>query len=104
MRIYGSKKSLLFRLYKKKLDKRIEANDQYSLRSLARSLDIDPSQLSKVLSRKLIPSPKLTKRLLLNLPVEDENKEAFIDSVAEEIKCRAKNTIDASYTDCSDSD
>lgn len=82
------------------MTRRAEANPAQSLRSFAKDLDIDPSQLSKILSRKIVPSLKITEKIINKLPISDNERIDFAKSVAEELKCRAIDYLEPTQSDC----
>ena len=82
------------------LERKIEVNPGYSLRAFAKTLEIDPSQFSKILSRKTIPSLKLTEHILLRLSISEKDRADFITSIAEEQKCKTINSLAPNITDC----
>ena len=84
------------------LSDRIDSNPKYSLRSFARSLEVDPSHLSKILSRKIIPSLKMAEAIIKKLELENEKKKKFIESLAEELKCSSIDKLDSSLSNCDD--
>lgn len=84
------------------LDDRLANNSNYSLRSFAKSLNIDASHLSKILSRKQILSMRLTELIIQSLNVTGKERILFIESVAEEQKCKSIENLDSSLTDCAD--
>jgi uncharacterized protein (TIGR02147 family) len=70
-------------ILKEELSKRCERNASYSIRSFAKSLELDAGALSRILSGKQIPSMKVVERLLSKLDLSHEQKEVFLKSVAE---------------------
>lgn len=54
-------------ILERELEERISSNSSYSLRAFARDLQIDPSNLSKILSGKTNPFTKTKERILLDL-------------------------------------
>jgi transcriptional regulator with XRE-family HTH domain len=62
--------------------KRLERNEKYSLRAFARDLDLDPSNLSKILKRKKAPSIKQIKYIAKNLKIEEEELSFYIEFTA----------------------
>lgn len=72
------------RILQRELESRIEKDPAYSLRSFARSLEIDVSTLSRVLSRKKHLSFKAALRFASRLRLNATENEEFLNSVAEE--------------------
>lgn len=98
----GKKTPFYFEYLKNQFDKKMVSNPQYSLRSFARSLEVDPSLLSKILNRKNIPSLNLAQQIIQKLePQNKEQQNIFIKSVADELQCYALNKLDPDLTDCS---
>lgn len=70
-------------ILRNELAKRMAKNQQYSLRSFARSLEIDAGTLSKIISGKRLPSFKLAKKILLKISLPVQDQELFLISIAE---------------------
>jgi uncharacterized protein (TIGR02147 family) len=62
------------------LARRCERNASYSLRSFARALTVDPAALSRILSGKQIPSPKIAAKISSALNHDPKEQRAFLDS------------------------
>lgn len=60
------------------LVERQKRNNNYSLRALARDLEIDPSNLSKIINGKYLVTPKFAYKLASHLKLEGEEKLKFI--------------------------
>lgn len=60
---------------------RIRANPRYSLRALARSLEIDPSALSKILQGKRALGPRLVRRLGARLGLGPAELQVYLDEL-----------------------
>jgi len=67
---------------KEELAQRLQKNASYSLRSFARSLQIDPTALSKILNGQKIPTPSLSKKILEQLPLSPKEQKLFLHSMA----------------------
>ncbi|MGE3973983.1 MAG: TIGR02147 family protein [Bdellovibrionales bacterium] len=68
---------------------RTERNSRYSVRSFARSLNLDSGALSQILSGKRIPSVKVAAKLIERLGLSPDEKATFLSSLAE-IHCNRK--------------
>lgn len=64
----------------KELAKRKLKNHQYSLRALAKQLQMEPSLLSKIIRQKIIPTPKTVEKLSACLNIESNHKAQLIDN------------------------
>ena len=73
---------------RRELESRCERNPRYSLRSFARSLDVTPATLSRILAGKRVPSYKLAQKLLNGLDLAPTEQSAFIDSLTTTQKAR----------------
>ena len=73
---------------KEELAARLARNPLYSIRAMAKSLDVDAGTLSRVLAGKQIPSYKLTVRLTRALALSPQELEAFFGSVSRRQKRR----------------
>ena len=82
------------------LASRQKRNPHYSLRGFANALRVDASHLSKIMGRKQTPSLKLAQTMFQLLDEKRFSRVQFIESVAEEARCRSLNVFDASMTDC----
>lgn len=65
------------------LASRTERNNRYSVRSFARSLNMDSGALSQILSGKRIPSVKVANKLVERLGLSPEEKVNFLNSLAD---------------------
>ncbi len=92
----ASYRSILAREFKAKQAK----NKRFSLRAFANLLKCDPTQMSKILSGKLILSVDMAGAFAKTLKLSEEDRKNFILSAAEEQKCRALSLVDRSLTDC----
>jgi uncharacterized protein (TIGR02147 family) len=70
-------------LLQEELTRRCERNPRYSLRAFSRALGVDAAALSRILSDKLRPSPRMARVILDALALEPEEASRFLDSVAE---------------------
>jgi hypothetical protein len=69
------------------LTRRSERNPQYSLRAFSRALGVQPSTLSRVLSRQLDPSVHMCAAILSRLSGETEGR-SFLEAQGEAHKQR----------------
>src|SRR5262245_18163135 len=63
--------------------KKLQSRPGYSLRAFARSLEVDASALSRILSGKQVPSPKLARKLTSKLAFTPAEQKLFFQSLAE---------------------
>jgi len=70
------------------LERRVQGNPSYSLRAFARALKIEPGALSQFLSGKRTPSHKLASRILRELDLSPDERNAFIASLASHQRSR----------------
>lgn len=70
------------------LQRRRNKNPRYSLRAFAYAMQVDASSLSRILSRKQVPSAKRCLKFLEKLKLPTETQSAFLASVMQE---RARN-------------
>lgn len=68
---------------KQELAERLQKNSRYSLRSFARSLKLDPSTLSRILTGQKIPTPELSKKILKQLSLTPKEEKQFLLSMAQ---------------------
>ena len=61
------------------LENRISRNPHYSIRALARDLDIDPTYLLNILNKKRNMTPKNAYKLANHLNLQGESKLNFIE-------------------------
>ncbi len=61
-------------------------NPAYSGRAFARALDVDPGALSRIMSKKQIPSLNTSKKIATKLHLSKEEEILFISSVLDEYK------------------
>jgi len=73
---------------RRELDRRCESNANYSMRSFARALRVDPAVLSRTLSDKRALSYKVAKRVINHLHLSPQECSIFLESVAEDHKQR----------------
>lgn len=74
---------------KAELDRRVQNNPRYSMRSFARALEMDVAALSRVLAYKQSVSPKTASRLAQKLNLNPSEKDFFLNSVLEDQKMRS---------------
>lgn len=96
----GKKIPLYVEYLQRELTRRIENNQQYSLRAFAKFLDIDPSLLSKILSRKQVLSLKKAEQVTEKLFSQKKEMKCFLFSVAEEQKCCSLSKLTTDLTTC----
>lgn len=78
-----------YKLYlRQELARRCQSNQNYSMRSFAKALSIDPAVLSRTLSDKRALSFKVAKRIIQNLSLSSKESSIFLESVAEDHKQR----------------
>ncbi len=70
------------------LARRCEKNRSYSLRSFAKSLEIDPGALSKILNGKQALSFKMARKILLKLDLSPSQQNQFLESLADQQSSR----------------
>lgn len=73
---------------REELARRCKINSRYSLRALARALDVDPAVLSRALANKRALSYKVARRITENLCLTPKEAALFLASVAEDQKDR----------------
>lgn len=73
---------------REELAQRCSKNPRYSLRSFARSLQLDPGALSRILSGKQIPSPTVAKKMLSLLDLKIEEQLKFMESLGDAHRAR----------------
>lgn len=73
-------------ILKQELQKRYRINPNYSLRSFAKFLEVDPAILSRILSNKRALSFKVANRIIDKLKLSEKEKKLFLESVAEDFK------------------
>ncbi len=71
------------------MERRCRGNPRYSLRAFARAMEIDPGAVSRVLSRKVHPSPPLAKKMLRALDLAPADEKRFWRSLAEARQSKA---------------
>jgi transcriptional regulator with XRE-family HTH domain len=99
--ILGQANQFYLQFLKAELDRRISKNEQYSLRSFAAALNIDPSFLSKVLSKKKLLSLEGADSIINILePNNIDLRVKFLKSISEEGACRSLDNYDPSLSDC----
>lgn len=78
-----------YKMYlREELARRCQNNDNYSMRSFAKALNVDPAVLSRTLADKRALSLKVAERVAQSLNLSDEELEIFLESVAEDQKQR----------------
>jgi transcriptional regulator with XRE-family HTH domain len=82
---------LLILNLKREFERRLRTNPRYSLRSFARSLEIDVGSLSRIFNGKLHPGKKLSARLLTNIGMPP-GKQKLLLSRDGEIKSAASRS------------
>ena len=68
---------------KNELSSRLRSNPRYSLRAFAKSLDLDPSILSRILNGHKRPTPDLSNKILSKLGLNPKEAKNFLLSMAE---------------------
>ena len=58
----------IIEILKKEFEAKKQRNGAYSLRAFARFLEIDPSNLSKIMSYQIIPGERLKRKIAHNYP------------------------------------
>ncbi len=79
------------------LVRRCEKNARYSLRAFAKASAVDAGTLSRVLSDKLSPSPKLARKLLGSLDLSPGERNRFLESIEEDHHFRRVERIRPRY-------
>jgi uncharacterized protein (TIGR02147 family) len=74
-------KQLFRNILQEEIAKRCEKNPRYSLRAFSKALGLDPAAMSRILSGKIIPSAKMTRKLINELSLSLEMQEQFLNSV-----------------------
>jgi len=64
------------------LEKRVKKNPRYSLRAFSRTIEIDPSMLSRVINGQVIPTLRVSKLILPHLELDSTSEKEFIESVS----------------------
>lgn len=72
------KESLLGQILSQQLSEAKRKNSRYSLRALARSLDVSPASLSRILSGKSNLSQKITQKIIRNLKIDSRQREELL--------------------------
>ncbi len=67
---------------KDELSRRLQKNPRYSLRSFARSLQVDPASLSRILLNQKVPTPELSQKILKNISLSPAEQKQFLQSMA----------------------
>ncbi|MDH4468150.1 MAG: TIGR02147 family protein [Bacteriovoracaceae bacterium] len=68
---------------KSELSERINKNYRYSMRSFAKTITVDPGDLSRILNGTKILTPAIAKKIISKLSFSTDDKEKFLSSVAE---------------------
>jgi transcriptional regulator with XRE-family HTH domain len=87
-------------LVSEEFKRRCAKNSRYSQSAFAKSLGIDTTYMSKLLTGKILLSLDLAEQITKKLNLSREKKREFLLSVAEEQKCHALYLIDPSLTEC----
>lgn len=66
------------------LESKKELNKQYSMRSLAKKIGVDPGTLSRILKSERIPSMQLAQQIAAILNFDSEETKLFLDSLAQQ--------------------
>ena len=66
---------------KQELERKLETNSRYSLRSFAKFIGIDSGTLSKVINGKKRITPNLSKKIIDKLELSPEDEKLFMNSV-----------------------
>ena len=81
--------SPFYKMYlREELARRCENNANYSMRSFAKALNIDPAVLSRTLSDKRALSYKVAHRVIDQLSLSPHERTIFLESVADDHKMR----------------
>lgn len=83
--------ALYLQLLRNNLQERTKHNSQYSLRAFARFLELDPGELSRILSGQRAPSLKAASQIADKLRMENDTVREFFLSILEE---RNKRSLD----------
>lgn len=70
------------RCLRHELAERLQKNPRYSLRAFARSLQIDPGTLSRILSGRKVLTPELSRKVLRQISLSPKETENFLHSMA----------------------
>lgn len=87
-------------ILKTEYNRRKETNAMYSVRAFSLNLDVDASNLSKILNDKLLPTFETADKICRNLKLDSENAKEFMNSIAEEKACVELYKLNPNYTDC----
>ena len=79
------------------LAERCDRNPRYSVRAIAKALDIDAGTISRIMSGKQIPSYKLSKRITSRLALTTEEESQFLSSVAESQSLRNLKRVSPAF-------
>ncbi|MGE3610361.1 MAG: helix-turn-helix domain-containing protein [Bacteriovoracaceae bacterium] len=85
---------------KAEYNRRKETNPMYSVRAFALNLDVDASNLSKILNDKLLPTFETADKICRNLKLDSEIAKEFMNSIAEEKACVELYKLNPDYTNC----
>jgi uncharacterized protein (TIGR02147 family) len=75
-------KTYFQRCLRAELDRRIQKNSRYSLRSFATALQMDSAALSRILAGNKIPTPSLSKKIIVALGLTPDEQKSFLFSIA----------------------
>lgn len=88
------------KVLKSEFERRKELNPMYSMRAFALNLDVDASNLTKILNDKLLPTFETGDKICRNLKLESGQAKEFMNSIAEEKMCLELYKLDPNYTNC----
>ena len=77
---------------------RADKNPSYSGRAFARSLELDPGALCRIMSRKQVPSFKAVKKLAEKLNINQEDQMLFFSSILDEHKRQVLSRLERTST------
>jgi uncharacterized protein (TIGR02147 family) len=84
----GNEGALYRERIQEELARRYEKNPRYSIRAFARSMDLDPTALSRVIAGKQIPSLKLAEKILGHLDLSPAERGRFLASLSAKQRAR----------------
>ncbi|HEX2949185.1 MAG TPA: TIGR02147 family protein [Armatimonadota bacterium] len=74
------------------LSQRIRKNPRYSLRAFARSLTLSPAYLSRLMSGKLPLTIPVARKIIEQLPLDEESANGFLQSAMDQKEQRVRKT------------
>lgn len=77
--------------------RRTAKNPKYSLRAMAKALEVEPGALSQILSGKRIPSYKMSQQILKHLELSPELESEFLNSIATAHQSRGLERINPAF-------